>query len=44
MSQHVKDIHRESIVADQWSEPRNLWQNPNELNGVKYLKSHAQVL
>jgi hypothetical protein len=44
MSQRVKDIHRDLIIADQWKEPHNPRQNPAELNGVKYLKSHAQVL
>jgi hypothetical protein len=44
MSQHVKDIHRDIIIADQWTEPHSPWQNAAELNVVKYLKSHAQVL
>jgi hypothetical protein len=44
MSQRVKDIHTDLIIADQWTEPHSPWQNPAELNGVKYLKSHAQVL
>jgi hypothetical protein len=44
MSQSVKDIHRDLIIADQWTEPYSPWQTPAELNGVKYLKSHAQVL
>jgi hypothetical protein len=44
MSQRVKDIHRDLIIADQWTEPHSSWQNLAELNGVKYLKSHAQVL
>jgi hypothetical protein len=44
MSQRVKDIHRDLIIADKWTEPHNPWQNPAELNGVEYLKSHAQVL
>jgi hypothetical protein len=44
MSQRVKDIHRDLIIADQWTEPHSPWQNPAELNAVKYLKSHAQVL
>jgi hypothetical protein len=44
MSQLVKDIHRDLIIADQWTEPHSPWQNPAELNDVKYLKSHAQVL
>jgi hypothetical protein len=44
MSQRIKDIHRDLIIADQWTEPRSPWQNPAKLNDVKYLKSHAQVL
>jgi hypothetical protein len=44
MIQRIKDIHRDLIIADQWTEPHSPWQNPAELNGVKYLKSHAQVL
>jgi hypothetical protein len=44
MIQHVKDIHRDLIIADQWTEPHSPWQSPAELNGVKYLKSRAQVL
>jgi hypothetical protein len=44
MSQRVKDIHRDLIIADQWTEPHSPFQTPSELNGVKYLKSHAQVL
>jgi hypothetical protein len=43
MSQRVKGIHRDLIIADQWTKPHSPWQNPAELNGVKYLKSHAQV-
>jgi hypothetical protein len=35
MSQRVKDIHRDFIIADQWTEPHFLWGNPAELNGVK---------
>jgi hypothetical protein len=44
MSQRVQDIHRDLIIADQWTEPHSPWQKTAELNGVKYLKSHAQVL
>jgi hypothetical protein len=44
MSQRVCQIHRDLVIADQWTEPYSPWQNPAELNGVKYLKSHAQVL
>jgi hypothetical protein len=43
MSQRVKDIDRDLIIADQWTEPHSPWQNPAELNGVKYSKSHTQV-
>jgi hypothetical protein len=44
MSQRVKDIHRDLIIANQWTEQHSPWQNPAELNGVEYLKSHAQIL
>jgi hypothetical protein len=44
MSQRVKDIHRDLIIADQWTEPYSSWQKPAELNGIKYLKSHTQIL
>jgi hypothetical protein len=44
MSQRVKDIHRDLIIADQWTELHSPWQKSAELNSVKYLKSHAQVL
>jgi hypothetical protein len=44
MSQRVKVIDSDLNIADQWTEPHSPWQNPVELNGVKYLKSHAQVL
>jgi hypothetical protein len=44
MSQRVEGIHRDLTIADQWTEPHSPWQNPAYLNGVNYLKSHAQVL
>jgi hypothetical protein len=44
MSQRVKDIHRDFIIPDQWTETHSPWKNPAELNGVKYIKSHVQVL
>jgi hypothetical protein len=44
MSQRVKDIHRDLIISDQWTKSHSPWQNPAELNVVKYLKSHALVL
>jgi hypothetical protein len=43
MTQRVKDIHRELIIADQWTEPHSPWQKPAEFNSVKYSKSHAEV-
>jgi hypothetical protein len=44
MSQRIKDIHIDFIIVDQWTEPHSPWQNPAELDGVKFLKPHAQVL
>jgi hypothetical protein len=44
MSQRVRHIHFYLLIADQWTEPQSPWQNLSELNGVKYLKSHAQIL
>jgi hypothetical protein len=44
MSHRVRQIHRDLVIADQWTEPHSPWQNPAELNGVKCLKSHAQAL
>ena len=35
MSQRVRQIHRDLVIADQWTEPHSPWQNPAELNGVK---------
>jgi hypothetical protein len=43
MSQRIVQIHHDLIIADQWTEPHSPWQNPAELHGVKYLKSHAQT-
>jgi hypothetical protein len=28
MSQHVKHIHRDLIIADQWTEPHSPWRIP----------------
>jgi hypothetical protein len=44
MIQRACQIHRDKVIVDQWTEPHSPWQNSAELNGVKYLKSHAQVL
>jgi hypothetical protein len=35
MIQRVKDIHRDLIIPDQWTELHSPWKNPAELNGVK---------
>jgi hypothetical protein len=35
MSHRVRQIHRDLVIADQWTEPHSPWQNPAELNGVK---------
>jgi hypothetical protein len=43
MSQRVRQINRYLVIVDQWTDPYSLWQNLAELNGVKYLKSHAQI-
>jgi hypothetical protein len=44
LSQRVCQIHRDLVIADQWTEPHSPWQNPAELNGVKDLQSRVQVL
>eukprot|EP00978_Attheya_sp_CCMP212_P048287 scaffold497979_cov126-Attheya_sp.AAC.1 len=43
-SEAVKNINRKYCIADQFSEPKNQQQNPVELNAIKWLKHHAQVL
>jgi hypothetical protein len=44
MNQRAKKIHRDLIISHQWTFPHSPWQKPTELNGVKYLQTHAQVL
>jgi hypothetical protein len=44
MIQRVRQIHRDLVIADQWTEPHSPWQSPAEYNGVKYFKTYAQVL
>jgi hypothetical protein len=41
MSQRAKDIHRDLIIADQWTEAQITWQKPAKLNCVMYLISNA---
>jgi hypothetical protein len=33
MSQRVKQMHRDLVIADQWTEPHSPWQNPVEQKG-----------
>jgi hypothetical protein len=40
----MKQIHHNLVIADQWNKPHSPLQIPEEFYGVKYLKSHAQVL
>jgi hypothetical protein len=35
MSQQVRQIYCDLVIADQWTEPHSQCQNPAELNGVK---------
>jgi hypothetical protein len=44
MSHRVRQIHRDFVIADHWTEPNSPWQNPAGLNCVKYSNLHAQVL
>jgi hypothetical protein len=44
MIQRIKDINRDLIIVDQWTETHSPWQNPAEWNGVKYFKSDASTL
>ena len=44
MSEKVTEINRNLIIADTWTEPHSPWQNPAELNAVKFLKNQCQVL
>ena len=44
LSEAVKDTQRKYVIKDGWSEPECQWQNPVELNGVRYLKEHAEIL
>ena len=44
MSEKVLNLQRDFVVADEYTEPYSPWQNPAEGGGVKFLKSHAEVL
>ena len=43
-SAKIRQINRENLIADGWSEPYHPHQNPVELNCIKYLKNHAAIL
>jgi hypothetical protein len=44
MSQRGMNFHRVLIIYNQWKELHSPWQNHAELIGIKYSKSHVQVL
>jgi hypothetical protein len=44
MSERVKDIHRDLVIADQSTEMHSPSKNPAELNSIQFSKSHDQVL
>ena len=43
-SEAVKELHREFIIKDQFSEPYHQQQNLVKGGAIKLLKSHAKVL
>ena len=43
-SSAIKEINRDLIVCDQFTEPHHPQQNPAERNGVQFLKAQAQIL
>ena len=43
-SEEVQKLHRDYVVADEFTEPHSPWQNPAEGGGVRFLKAHAEVL
>jgi hypothetical protein len=43
-SEMIVCVRQDLVIADQCTETHSTWQNPAELNGIKYLKSNAQVL
>ena len=42
--EEVKRLHRDLVIADQFSKPHCQWQNPAEIKGVKNLKAQTQVI
>jgi hypothetical protein len=43
-SEDVLRIQRDLFIKDQFTESYHLWQNPVELQAIKYLKDHAHAL
>src|SRR5688500_491134 len=43
-SEVIKDINREYMIKDQYTEPYHPQQNPVESSAIRYLKSQVQVL
>ena len=43
-SEIVKDINREFIIKDQFTEPYHPQQNPVESSAIRYLKGHVHIL
>jgi viroplasmin and RNaseH domain-containing protein len=43
-SKKVTTINRELLIGDQFTEPHHPQQNPAELQAVKFLKDHSQVI
>ncbi len=43
-SEKVLNLHRDLVISDEFTEPHCPWQNPAEGGGVRFLKSHAEVL
>ena len=37
-------LHRKYLIKDEYSEAENQQQNPVELNAIKWLKKHVQLL
>ena len=43
-SEAVKRLNRQYLVKDEFTEPGHPQQNPVEMNAIKWLKTHVQIL
>ena len=43
-SERVRQLNRDLIIADEFTEPYSPWQNPAENRGVKFLKAQTQII